>query len=217
MNFMDIFKLVLGVLVAGVIGLGAAHFAGMTNPEPTLATAAYAIAGGEEDAGGAKEEKVEKSVMALLAEASADRGKKVSKKCAACHTFEEGGKAKVGPNLWNIVNRAKASVDGFAYTENLVAMGAAGEVWSYENLDKMLTDPKAYIPGTKMSFAGLKKAEDRAAMIAYLRSMSNDPAPLPSAEAPAAEEAAAAPVEEAAPAAEEAAPAAEEAAPAAAQ
>jgi cytochrome c len=117
------------------------------------------------------------SVLPLLAAADLAAGQKVSRKCAACHTFDEGGANKIGPNLWNLVGRAIASVDGFTYSKSL--QEKSGDGWSYENLDGFLGKPKEWAPGTKMSFAGLKKIQDRADLIAYLRSLSGSPAPLP--------------------------------------
>ena len=115
-------------------------------------------------------------IAALLAAADAEAGAKVSKKCAACHSFDKGGKNKVGPNLWDIVGKAIAGGEGYKYSGVLAGLG--GE-WTYDNLDAFLTKPKDFAAGTKMSFAGLKKVEDRANLIAFLRSRSDDPKPLP--------------------------------------
>ena len=116
------------------------------------------------------------NLAALLAAASPEAGAKVFKKCKACHTTKSGGANKVGPNLWDVVGRSKAAAPGFGYSAALEKLGGA---WGYEDLDAYLTKPKEYAPGTKMSFAGLKKARSRAAVIAYLRSLSESPKPLP--------------------------------------
>jgi cytochrome c len=116
------------------------------------------------------------AVTPLLTAADIEAGMKVAKKCAACHTLTKGGKNKIGPGLWNIVGAKKADVAGFSYSS---AMKDKGGEWSYENLNAFLFKPKAYLPGTKMSFGGLKKAKDRANLIAYLRSLADTPAPLP--------------------------------------
>ena len=184
----------------------------------------------EEHGGGAAEAPAEQSVIPLLASASAEAGAAVFKKCAACHTDDSGGANKVGPNLWGVINRPVASHAGFAYSAGMKEFSDGGKtVWDYEHLDHFLTSPKALVKGTAMGFAGLKKAEDRAAVIAYLRTTADSPPPLPEASAapaaPAAENASAPadaakpaeavkPAEGAAPAPAEAAPKPAEAAPA---
>lgn len=116
-------------------------------------------------------------VSGLLASADVAAGATVFKKCATCHTVEKGGAAKVGPNLWNIVGGKHAHMEGFAYSDAMKAL--ADKEWNYEDLNAFLAAPKTHIPGTKMTFPGLKKVEDRAAVIAYLRTMADSPAPLP--------------------------------------
>lgn len=115
-------------------------------------------------------------IAPLLAAASPDAGQKVAKACAACHSFDKGGAAKVGPNLYGIIGGPKGHMQGFGYSDALVKTGGT---WTYDELNKFLYDPKAYAPGTKMTFAGLKKDEDRAAVVAYLRSLADSPQPLP--------------------------------------
>jgi len=115
-------------------------------------------------------------ILPLIAAADPAAGQAIAKKCNTCHTFDKGAPAKVGPNLWNVVGGPHAHMEGFSYSE---AMKSSGGTWDYAALDQFLTNPKAYIPGTKMGFAGLKKPEDRAAVIAYLRTLSDNPVPLP--------------------------------------
>lgn len=117
-------------------------------------------------------------ISAMLASADISAGEKVAKKCAACHTFDEGGANKVGPALYGIVNKPVAATDGFSYSAALKAYGE-GKTWTYEELNGFIWAPKKFIKGTAMGFAGLKKVEDRANMVAYLRSLAGSPAPLP--------------------------------------
>ena len=114
-------------------------------------------------------------ILSLLQTASLENGEKLSKKCSTCHSFESGGANKAGPNLWNVVNKQKASSDGFAYS---AAIAEFGGDWSYSELNKFFLKPKKYIEGTKMNFNGLKKDSDRADLIIWLRSLSDSPAPL---------------------------------------
>ncbi|MGI9366080.1 MAG: c-type cytochrome [Rhizobiaceae bacterium] len=143
-------------------------------------TPGFAIEGGEAIAATSPADKgpsVE-PIVALLASADLAKGEKVGKKCVACHTFNEGGANKVGPSLYGIVNRPIAGIDGFGYSGALKTY-AADKTWTYEELNAFLYKPKAHVKGTSMGFAGLKKTEDRAAMIAYLRSLAATPVPLP--------------------------------------
>lgn len=118
----------------------------------------------------------EKSLPVLLASATVDGGQSEARKCAACHGFDEGGANKIGPNLYDIVGRQVASSEGFAYSNALIEFGG---VWDYERLDKFLENPSEYIPGNKMSFAGIKRDSSRADMIIYLKSVSPGAPPLP--------------------------------------
>lgn len=115
------------------------------------------------------------AMMDMIASASVDKGKKVAKKCIACHAFEKGAAHKIGPALYGVVNRDVGSTSDYAYSEALTVMGGN---WNYETLDSFLLNPKKYAAGTKMAFVGLKKPGDRAAIIAYLRSIADTPAPL---------------------------------------
>ena len=121
------------------------------------------------------EEAVEEAPVSRFATANLASGAKVFKKCAACHTVDTGGANKIGPNLWDVFGRAKAGAEGFKYSGALSAMGGT---WDVADLDAFLTKPKDFVPGTKMTFAGLKREKDRTNIIAYLASLSDAPQAL---------------------------------------
>ena len=155
-------------------------------------TKGYKIEGVEEEGhGGAGEPKVVEVIPlpVLLASASADSGAKIGKRCVACHTFDKDGPNRTGPNLWGIVGAPVAQKDGFSYSGALKDAASSGKIWGFEELDKYIENPKGYIPGNSMNFAGLKKPEQRAALLLYLRAQADAPAALPEAPAPATEEA----------------------------
>jgi cytochrome c len=114
----------------------------------------------------------------LLANASLERGEASAKKCIACHTFGKGEPNKVGPNLWGVVGRNKASHPGFNYS---AALKAKGGTWTIDDINAFVTNPKAAVPGTAMTFAGIPRASERADLIAYINSRADSPAPLPTA------------------------------------
>lgn len=164
--------LATALIVIGIKELGHALIHPHEPHEP-----GYKIAvASEGDAGKAVEVVEEVSLAQLLSEANATSGERVAKKCAACHDFSQGGPNKIGPNLWNIVGAQTAANDGFGYSP---AMQAFGGTWDYETLNAFLSNPKATISGTAMSFAGLKKPKDAANILAYLRSLSDTPVALP--------------------------------------
>ena len=118
-------------------------------------------------------------IEVLMASASAEKGAATAKQCQACHTFEKGGPNRVGPNLWNIVGDKRGEgKGGFNFS---AAMKAKGGTWTYDELNKFLANPKGYIPGTAMSFAGISRDGQRADLIAFLRQHADSPAPLPTA------------------------------------
>ena len=138
----------------------------------------YAVAVKEGD-GGHKEaapKEPEQPIEVLLAKASAEKGETAAKKCVSCHTFNKGGANKVGPHLWDVVGRDKAAVADFNYSN---AMKQAGGKWTFEDLNKYLQNPKGFIPGNKMAFAGISRNSERADVINYLRTLADSPMPLP--------------------------------------
>jgi cytochrome c len=149
-------------------------------PTPEIAAAeggfdASAIQAKNTPAPAAASAEEEKPLAQRLAAADAGKGRGIAKKCLSCHTFDEGAGAKIGPNLYGVVGRVKATFPGFAYSDAFKKLSGP---WSVNDLDTFLTKPGAYVPGTKMTFAGLPSGEERADVIAYLRSISpNAPPP----------------------------------------
>lgn len=209
---MDSFELnkiagaLLGTLLF-VMGLGVLSSI-IFNPAIPLVPG-YALPGAEEGAGaaGAPAAAAVEPISVRLASADPARGEKAIAKCRACHNFVEGAGSKVGPDLYDIVNRTIGAVAGFGYSGPMKAHTDAGDKWTYEALDHFIESPKGYVPGTIMAFAGVSRPAERADIIAYLRTLSANPEPLPEPEAAAPAEEGAAPAEQ--PAAQDAAPAQE--------
>ncbi|WP_067337420.1 c-type cytochrome [Stappia indica] len=152
----------------------------------------YEIVVAEADTGSAPAEEAPQvePIAARLQTASAEEGEKLTRACASCHDFSSANTNKVGPGLWQVVGRAPATHEGFRYSSGMQAYAQEHEAWTYENLDHFLTAPRQEVSGTSMGYAGMRKPEDRANLIAYLRTLSDNPQPLPeppAAEAPAAE------------------------------
>ena len=152
----------------------------------------YEIVVAEADTGSAPAEEAPQvePIAARLQTASAEEGEKLTRACASCHDFSSANTNKVGPGLWQVVGRPPATHEGFRYSNGMQAYAQEHEAWTYENLDHFLTAPRQEVSGTSMGYAGMRKPEDRANLIAYLRTLSDNPQPLPeppAAEAPAAE------------------------------
>lgn len=176
MNNMEFNKLFAALLVAGIIASLSGFIASqLTHPEES-AEFAYVIAAAEAAEGGAAKAALPEPILALIGAADIERGKQVAKACAACHNFEPGGANGTGPALAGVLGRDKGSHAGFSYSAGMKDMSGS---WTYADLNHFLWKPKAFVKGTTMNFVGVKKPEDRAALIAYLRSISGSPA-LPS-------------------------------------
>jgi len=172
-------KAAAAILLTGIVVMGSGMIADTLIHEKKLEKSAYTVEGVEQPAGAtavAVVEEVLPPISPLLATADVAAGQAVTKKCTVCHTFDKGGANKVGPNLWGIVNKAKAADSSFAYSQ---ALQDKGGVWTYENLNSFMHKSKKYVPGTKMVFVGLRKEKDRANLIGYLRTLADSPVALP--------------------------------------
>lgn len=179
----DRFNTIAGwVLFAGIVGLGTSIVAGEAFHSEAPEKEGYAIEGAQAAGEGAAE--AEKPIEFYLASADPTKGEEVFKKCMACHNDVKGGPNQLGPNLWGVVGAPIGEGRGFAFSDVLAKHGGT---WDWDSLSKWLTSPKAFAPGTKMTFAGLSKPEDRANVIAFLNQHSDSPKPLPTAPAAAAE------------------------------
>ena len=191
MNSMEINKIAAAVLTAGVVAMLLGFVANLIIPNPAAhhgdhGPNLFSELAPAEPSDQPAEPAGPEPIAALLASASVEDGQQVARKCASCHTFEPGGANKVGPNLANVVGGDKAHLDNYAYSS---AFQELGGTWSYEDLNHFLYKPRDFAPGTKMTFAGLSSPEDRAAIIAYMRSVTENPPALPDPEeAKAAEE-----------------------------
>jgi cytochrome c len=117
--------------------------------------------------------------VAMMAEVDPADGQGIARRCVACHTFEEGQPHRAGPNLWDKVNAPIAAREGFRYSAALQEFAQEHGEWDLMTLDAFLEDPRGTVPGTTMVFPGVPRVEERAALLAYMRSLSDDPVPLP--------------------------------------
>ena len=184
----DRFNTIAGwVLFAGIVALGSSIVAGEIFHSERPEKGGYPIEGVVQEGEGAAAP--EQPIEFFLAKADPAKGQQVFNKCAACHNAEKGGANQLGPNLWGVLGEAIGEGRGFAFSD---ALAKKGGTWDWHSLDAWLNSPKAFAPGTKMTFAGLSNPQDRADVIAFLNQHSDAPKPLPAAPAEAAPDASAA-------------------------
>ena len=178
----DRFNTIAGwVLFAGIVALFTSIVAGEYFHSERPKTMGYPIQGvAQEGEGGAA---AEQPIEAYLAKADPAKGQQVFNKCMACHNADKGGANQMGPNLWDVIGEPIGQGKGFAFSP---ALSSKGGTWTWDNLSQWLTSPRAFAPGTKMTFAGLSNPQDRANVIAFLNQHSDAPKPLPAAPAAAA-------------------------------
>ena len=173
---MELNKIAASILLSGLIIMIVSNVVDMLyNPEDYKFEHQTIVATSNEPQ--QKIEQVALDIGELMQNASFEKGKSAAKKCIACHSFEKGGMNKVGPNLWNVVENKKAHLrSSFNYSKALLEKGGK---WGYEELFTFLKNPKAYIKGTRMAFAGISNPQEIADLVSYLRSMSDSPVALP--------------------------------------
>ena len=181
MDSFEINKIIAAILLTALIVIGIGKFTDILFHVEKPKESAYKIEGLEVTEASASlnpEKKVEEivNISQLLALGDLAHGEKVFKKCSACHMIASGGKNMIGPNLWGVIGRTAGSVSDYKYSK---AMVAYAKQWNFEEMNGYLIKPQAYIRGTKMAFAGLRKEKDRASVILYLNSKSDNPKPLP--------------------------------------
>ena len=181
MDSFEINKIIAAILLTALIIIGIGKFTDVLFHVDKPKQSAYKIDGLESTvasiSSSSEMKVVEKvDIGQLLALGDLAHGEKVFKKCSACHMIASGGKNMIGPNLWGVIGRTAGSISDYKYSK---AMVAYAKQWNFEEMNSYLIKPQAYIKGTKMAFAGLRKEKDRASVILYLNSKSDNPKTLP--------------------------------------
>ena len=171
-------KILVSIFFAVILVLGINKVTNIIFHNPAPQTSAYqvnitTVANNETQTG--SESSQTEDMMALFASTSASDGEKVFKKCLSCHSIAKEGKNKIGPKLFGVLGRQAGSISDYKYSK---AMASHGKIWSLDEMNSFLIKPKNWIKGTKMSFVGLKKAKDRAAVILYMNENTDTPLPL---------------------------------------
>jgi len=181
MDSFELNKIIAAVLLTALIVIGIGKFTDILFHVEKPKESAYKIEGLEtavaSTSSNSETKVVEKvDIAQLLSLGDLAHGEKVFKKCSACHMIASGGKNMIGPNLWGVIGRTAGSVSDYKYSK---AMVAYAKQWSFEEMNSYLIKPQAYVKGTKMAFAGLRKERDRASVILFMNSKSSSPKPLP--------------------------------------
>ena len=181
MDSFEINKIIAAVLLTALIVIGIGKFTDILFHVEKPKESAYKIEGLETAVASTSlnsETKILEKVdiAQLLSLGDLAHGEKVFKKCSACHMIASGGKNMIGPNLWGVIGRTAGSVSDYKYSK---AMVAYAKQWSFEEMNSYLIKPQAYVKGTKMAFAGLRKEKDRASVILFMNSKSSSPKPIP--------------------------------------
>ena len=181
MDSFEINKIIAAILITALIVIGIGKFADIIFHVEKPQESAYKVEGlevaADQTSSSSKTQVVEKiNINELLALGDLVHGEKVFKKCSACHMIVSDGKNMIGPNLWGVIGRTAGSISDYKYSK---AMVAYGKEWTFEEMNAYLIKPQAYIKGTKMAFAGLRKEKDRASVIKYLNQNSDSPVTLP--------------------------------------
>jgi len=202
-------KIAGGLLATGLAIVGLGELSSIVYKFEPAKKPGYAIAVQQESAGGAEAADVAPDWGTVLPAANVQAGAAVAEKCKSCHNLDMGGPNLTGPNLYGVVGRKPGSHPGFAYSAVMTDFGSKTPAWTYDHLYDFLKNPQAVMSGTKMTFVGLKKPEDRINVIAYLRTLNASPPPIPAPNPKAAAGAAPAAGAAASDAASSAAPAVE--------
>ena len=176
MDSFEINKIVAAVLVVFIVILGIGKISDIIFHVEKPITSAYKMEASTVANNQTSSDNQSVDISALLALGNIDHGQKVFKKCSACHSIKKDGKNKIGPALYNVFGRNMAGLEDYKYSKALVSFG---KIWGFQEMNSFLIKPTAYIKGTKMAFAGLKKDKDRASVILYMNQNSDNPLPLP--------------------------------------
>ena len=176
MDSFEINKIIAAIVVIFVVIFGITKISDIIYYVEKPSKSAYKVEFAETDSTKASGAVDTVDISALLAMGSVDHGKKVFKKCSACHSIKKGGRNNIGPALYNVLGRNMGALEDYKYSKALIAFG---KDWTFQEMNGFLIKPASYIKGTKMAFAGLKKEKDRASVILYMNANADSPLQLP--------------------------------------